>query len=194
MSEIARTKREYKQHIEPEYNRVVGKWKNGHMHREEAAMELLHILEVYFNHMRTLACNDEPWFDIESLIEIVKGDKTYKTERTNYQIGCFVYALWLLGSSKLQAYKAMARWLGKKTSYYKKCLELFERKGLYKDITDSEYYIYLNSYLLRKILDSAENPFPNRRDIAKARRAYEHLLVILTHETVREIKFQEDKK
>jgi hypothetical protein len=162
-------------------------------------MELLNILEVYFNHMRTLALDDEPWFDIESLIEIVQGDKSYKTERTNYQIGCFVYALWLLGSSKLQAYKAMARWLGKKTSYYKKCLELFQRKGLYIEITEPEYYIYLTCYALRKILDAAQNPFPNSEDIVMAYRAYELLLLMLTEalkkeEDCKEIKFHQSKK
>ncbi len=178
MPDICEMKCQFRTSVAPDYDRVVEDWKKGRIHSEEAAMELLIILKVYFDEMKKRDLN-EPWFDMEALIEIVKGDKTYKTECRNYELGRFVHALCLLGSPKEQAYKAMGLWLGNKRSYYKKCLEFFQGKGLYKEITEAESFICLNFYQLRKVIDAAEKPFPKHKDIVMASGAYDRLLHIL---------------
>ncbi|MCL4678112.1 MAG: hypothetical protein KJ017_05890 [Alphaproteobacteria bacterium] len=191
MSDICEMKRQFRTGVADDYNGVVKRWRDNLTHPEEAAINLMFILKTYLDEMQALDPN-EPWFDIESLIDMVKGDKAYNTERTNYKIGCFAKALHMLGSPKEQVYKSMELWLGKTRSFYKKALELCESSEFSKDIVDSEDFIHKNSHILAGIIDSANrSPFPSHKNLIRVHRAYERLLHILAAEADSEIKIRQ---
>ena len=175
MSEIVETKRDYKENVEKEYERIADLYKNGKRHDEEIAVELLNILKTYFDHMQEID-SKEPWFDVGLVIEIVSGQKGFKTHQKDYYIGCFICALSLLGSTDNQAYMAVGKWLGLKgISTTRRAYELFKKKGNYEEDMDVERFVYLNVYFLKKVLDMTESDFPSHSRVVKAKQAYDRL-------------------
>lgn len=175
MPKITDVKRDYKENVEKEYERIADLYKNSKRHDEEIAVELLNILKTYFDHMREIDIK-EPWFNVELLIEIVSGQKGFKTHQKDYYIGCFICALCLLGSTDNQAYIAVGKWLGLKgISTTRRAYKLFKQKGNYEKYMDIERFVYLNVFFLKKVFDMTEFEFPSHSRVFKAKLAYDRL-------------------
>lgn len=166
--------------LEDEFEKTIKHLYEGTLVPSEAKFVMLNLLKSYFDEV----CSEESLhakFDIEPLLQVSIGEKEYKTYKRNYNIGCFVTALWLLGSPKSQACLGTGKFLGHRNESpetSRKAIVLYVAKNPHQNRkkTDVDQFIYLNVYRLKEILDMGKSPFPDEGGVKDAKKAYDLLV------------------
>jgi len=129
------------------------------------------------------------------LIDAVMNDlllKKYKTHQENREIACFVQALILFGSPRIQAIRAAGEWLGKGFSTIRTCHEIYRKResGLFSAShapfePESTKHIFVNSCWseLDDLLKTMkQKPFPQTYK-GKESRAYNAFKCFIEYHT-----------
>lgn len=181
MFDVEAKKSEYKLLIEKDYQNWIRLAENGEVPQKEAFMNMLIILQAYFEDMHESG-EREPYFDVEPIINFFANEKDTKTEQKNYEIGCFVMALTKFGCTARQACMATGQFLGHRNGSPQtsmKGYDLFRHSDDYEDDMDAEHFVSLNAYRLRKVIDSSVAKFPSHVRVKKAKAAYDLLLQVI---------------